>query len=94
MADGTLDQLDTTVLLTPSAYLVTTVGGAGPAGGPPGTGRRDISAGQRVTWYLGSTSEVSRVEVPDADARQAAAAGIQIGLTKPDGSTSWFRAER
>ncbi len=92
VADGTLDQLDTTVLLTPSAYLVTTVGGAGPAGGPPGTGRRDISAGQRVTWYLGSTSEVSRVEVPDADARQAAAAGIQIGLTTPDGSTSWFRA--
>jgi hypothetical protein len=92
VADGTLDQLDTTVLLTPSAYLVTTVGGAGPAGGPPGTGRRDISAGQRVTWYLGSTSEVSRVEVPDADARQAAAAGIKIGLTTPDGSTSWFRA--
>jgi hypothetical protein len=92
VADGTLDQLDTTVLLTPSAYLVTTVGGAGPAGGPAGTGQRDISAGQRATWYLGSTSEVSRVEVPDADARQAAAAGIQIGLTTADGSTSWFRA--
>jgi hypothetical protein len=92
VADGTLDQLDTTVLLTPSAYLVTTVGGAGPAAGPAGTGQRDISAGQRATWYLGSTSDVSRVEVPDADARQAAAAGIQIGLTTADGSTSLFRA--
>jgi hypothetical protein len=92
VADGTLDQLDTTVLLAPAAYLVTTVGGAGPAGGPAGTGRRDISAGQRATWYLGSTSDVSRVEVPDADARQAAAAGIQIGLTTADGSTSLFRA--
>jgi hypothetical protein len=92
VADGILDQLDTTVLLTLPEYLVTTSGGAGPAGGPPGTGRRDISADQRATWYLGSTSEVSRVEVPDADARQAAAAGIRIGLTTPDGSTQWFRA--
>ncbi len=92
VADGTLDQLDTTVLLTPPEYLVTTVGGAGPAGGPPGTGRRDISADQRATWYLGSTTEVSRVELPDAHARQAAAAGIQIGLTALDGSTRWFRA--
>jgi hypothetical protein len=92
VADGTLDQLDTTVLLTPPEYLVTTAGGAGPAGGPPGTGRREISADQRATWYLGGTTEVSRVEVPDADARQAAATGIQIGLTTLDGSTSWFRA--
>jgi hypothetical protein len=92
VADGTLDQLDTTVLLTPSAYLVTQIGGAGPAGGPAGTGRRDIAADQRATWYLGGTSEVSRVEVPDADASHDAAAGMQIGLTALDGSTRWFRA--
>jgi hypothetical protein len=91
VADGTLDQLDTAVLLTPSEYLITRVGGGGPAAGPPGTGRRDIAAGQRATWYLGIALDVSEVEVPDADARQDAAAGTQLGLTMPDGSTRWFR---
>ncbi len=92
MGDGVLDQLDTSVLLTLAGYLTTMVGGNGPAAGPPGTGQRDISADQRATWYLGTTFDVSKVEVPDADARQDAAAGTQIGLTAPDGSTRWFRA--
>jgi len=92
VGNGTLDQLDTSVLLTLSEYLITRVGGGGPAAGPPGTGRRDISADQRATWYLGTTQDVSEVEVPDADARQDAAAGTQFGLTMPDGSTRWFRA--
>ena len=91
VSDGTLDQLDTTVLLTPSAYLITQAGGNGPSGGPPGTGRREISAGQRATWYLGSTNDVTKVEIPDPDARQAVAAGTQIGLTTPEGFTRWFR---
>jgi hypothetical protein len=92
VADGTLDQLDTTVLLTPSAYLVTTPGRGGPAAGPAGTGQRVVAADQPATWYLGSTSEVSRVEVPDADARQAAAAGVRIGLMAADGPIRWFSA--
>jgi len=91
-ADGTLDQLDTTVLLTPAAYLVTRAGRSGPGAGPAGTGRRDIAAGQRPAWYLGSTSDVSVVEVPDAKAGQDAAAGTRIGLAAPDGSTRWFPA--
>ena len=81
VADGTLDQLDTSVLLTPAEYLVTSAAGGGPAAGPPGTGRRDLAAGQRATWYLGRALEVSKVEVPDAAARQDAAAGVQLGLT-------------
>lgn len=93
VADGTLDQLDTSVLLTPSAYLVTGAGGTGPAGGPVGTGRRDISADQRATWYLGAASDVSKVELPDPDAGHDVTAGIQIGLTTPGGSTRWFRAQ-
>ncbi len=92
VGDGTLDQLDTSVLLTPSEYLITKAGGGGPAAGPPGTGRRDIAAAQRATWYLGTTLDVSEVQVPDADASQDAAAGTQLGLTLPDGSTRWFRA--
>jgi hypothetical protein len=91
VANGTLDQLDTTVLLTPSAYLVTQDGAGGPAGGPAGTGRRDLTAGQRATWYLGSATEVSRVVVPDAQAGRDAT-GTQIGLMAADGSTRWLPA--
>jgi len=94
VADGTLNQLDTTVLLTLPEYLVTggANGAGGPAAGPPGTGGRDISASSRATWYLGAIEDVSRVEVPDADAVRDAAAGAEIGLETPDGSTRWFRA--
>jgi hypothetical protein len=92
LADGTFDQLDTSVVLTVSGYLVTRVGGDGPAAGPAGTGRRDISADQRATWYLGTPLDVSKVEVSDADAVKDAAAGTQIGLTVPAGATLWFRA--
>jgi hypothetical protein len=92
VANGTLDQLDTTVLLTPSAYLVTPAGGGGPAGGPAGTGRRDLSGGQQATWYLGEVTVVSRVDVPDANAERNADAGTQIGLMAVGGSTRWFWA--
>ena len=90
--DGTLDQLDTSVLLTLPAYLVTEAGAGGPGAGPAGTGQRDLTADQRATWYLGTTLEVAKVAVPDADARQDAAAGTQIGLTTPGGATLWSRA--
>ena len=91
LADGTLDQLGTTVLLTPAEYLVTSANG--PAAGPPGTGRRDVAAGQRATWYLGAVLEVARVELPDADARHDAGLGTAIGLIAADGSVRWYRAE-
>ncbi len=92
VADGVLDQLDTSVLLTLSGYLTTQVGRDGPAAGPPGTGQHNLSADQRATWYLGTPLEVAKVEVPDSDATQDAAAGTQIGLMAPDGSTRWYRA--
>ena len=93
VADGTLDQLGTTVLLTPPEYLVTSAGGNGPAAGPAGTGRRNLAADQRATWYLGAASDVAKVELPDPDAVHDAALGIRIGLTAPGGSTRWFRAD-
>jgi hypothetical protein len=87
VGNGTLDQLDTSILLTLPSYLVTT---AGDGPGPAGTGQRDIRPGQRATWYLATPLVVSMVEVPDPDARQDAAAGTKIGLTVPGGSTRWF----
>ena len=95
---GVLDQLDTSVLLTLPAYLATASGGSAPSAasaaspGPPGTGRRDVPAHQRATWYFAAALGVKRLEVPDADARQDASAGTQIGLLTSSGSIHWFRA--
>ncbi|HEY3952170.1 MAG TPA: hypothetical protein VGM53_02250, partial [Streptosporangiaceae bacterium] len=95
--DGTLDQLDTSVLLTLAGYLITPApdgaqAAGQPAAGPAGTGSRRVAAGQRATWYLGSPVQVARVTVPDRGARQDAAAGTRIGLTAPGGQTRWFTA--
>jgi len=103
VGNGTLDQLNTSVLLTVPAYLITPGGPApaaagsgpaerqpGPAAGPPGAGQRDVAANHQATWYLGTPLGVSRVEVPDADARQDAAAGLRLGLMTPGGATRWF----
>ncbi len=53
VANGTLDQLDTSVLLTPAEYLVTSSAGDGPAAGPAGTGRRAVPAGQSADLVPG-----------------------------------------
>jgi hypothetical protein len=92
VGNGTLDQLDTSVLLTLPAYLTTSGPGSAAAAGPAGTGRRDLAAGQRTTWYLGAAADVSRVVVLDPDARQDAVGGTQLGLVAPDGLTRWFAA--
>jgi hypothetical protein len=97
VGDGTLDQLNTSALLTPSAYLITAAGpgpaaGPGRAVGPSGTGHRDIAANHKATWYFATPLRVSRLEVPDADARPDAAAGTQIGLMTAGGVTRWFAA--
>ncbi len=89
---GVLDQLGTRRLLTVPGYLITPARGGTPAPGPSGTGQRNVAAGHQGTWYFGTTLEVSRLEVPDTDARQDAAAGTQIGLMTPGGPTRWFRA--
>jgi len=91
VGDGTLDQLNTSALLTPSAYLITGPG-PGPGAGPSGTGRRDVAANHKATWYFATPLRVSRLEVPDSDARQDAAAGTQMGLTTAGGVTRWFAA--
>ena len=89
---GVLDQLDTSVLLTVPAYLTTRSGGAAAPPGSPGTGRRDVAARHQATWYFAEPLGVTRLEVPDADARQDAAQGTRIGLLIPGGTTRWFPA--
>ena len=94
---GILDQLDTSVLLTVPAYLATRSGTAAAAKaaaspGSPGTGRRDVAAHHQATWYFAEPLGVTRLEVPDADARQDAAEGTRIGLLTSDGATRWFAA--
>ncbi len=91
VASGILGQLDTSVLLTVPAYLITSAGSTA-VPGPPGTGERQIAAHGQATWYFGTSLEVARLDVPDADARQTAAAGIRIGLVAPGGATRWFPA--
>ena len=89
---GVLDQLHTSVLLTVPAYLTTRSGGAAASPGPPGTGRRDVAARHQATWYFAEPLGVTRLEVPDADARQDAAQGTRIGLLTSSGATRWFAA--
>jgi len=88
---GALDQLDTSVLLTVPAYLITATAGSGPSAGPSPSGQRDIAGGRRTTWYLGTSIDVSKLKLPDRHAARDASR-IRIGLLTPGGSTRWFRA--
>jgi hypothetical protein len=90
--DGVLDQLDTSVLLTLPAYLATAAGGSVASSGPPGTGQRALAPRHQATWYFAAPISVTRLDVPDADARQDAAAGTEIGLLTTRGATRWFPA--
>ncbi|HEX3387822.1 MAG TPA: hypothetical protein VHT94_02180 [Streptosporangiaceae bacterium] len=94
---GVLDQLDTSILLTMPAYLTTrsgaaATGRAAASAGPAATGHRDVAAHHQATWYFAEPLGVTRLEVPDADARQDAAQGTQIGLLTSSGTTRWFPA--
>jgi hypothetical protein len=95
IGNSTLDTLDTSILLTVPGYLTTQAGSGGggaPAAGPAGAGERDVADGKSTQWYLGESVVVSRIDVPDANAREDAAAGTSIGLVTSDGSTRWIRA--
>jgi hypothetical protein len=93
ISDGTLDQLDTTVLLTPSAYLVTpatvtaTDGAASSAAAE--TGRRAVAPGSSTTWYLGTPLEVTSLTIPVTNDPGGVGPGVHVGLVRPAGSTDW-----
>jgi hypothetical protein len=92
IGDGTLDQLNTSVLLTLPAYLLTGSGESARADNQPGTGWRTIAAAHQSTWYFGRSVYVGTVKLPDGAARKDAAAGTRIGLVTPAGSTRWYHA--
>ncbi len=92
VGNGTLDQLNTSVLLTLPAYLLTGSSNSGTATSPQGTGWRNISAAHQATWYFGASANVATVQLPDGTARTDAAAGARIGLVTPGGSTRWYHA--
>ena len=98
IGDGVLDQLDTTSLLTLPRYLITRASSAWPGHGPAGSaqrtvpGQRTVAADREGTWYFGTTLGVSKIAVPDPNARHDAAAGTRIGLVTPGGPVRWFPA--
>ena len=93
IGDGTLDSLDTTILITVPQYLVTTPGGTGSA-----TGTRNVAAGQRGTWNLGTTLRVTQVVVPDTaaarDARPACGSDWQRRAARSPGCARPRRGHR
>ena len=94
IADGTLDQLDTTVLLTPSSYLVTTITDTGtsvtsaPSAGAQ-AGRRVVTAGDSTTWYVGAPLDLTSLTIPVTNGPGGIGPGVHVGLVRPAGSTDW-----
>ena len=86
ISDGTLDELDTTVLVTPSAYLVTAVTGVS---APGDTGSRHVAAAGSAQWYLGSSLDVTSITIPVNAPTPTDGAGVRVGLVGGSGSTQW-----
>jgi hypothetical protein len=101
IGDGTLDQLGTSVLLTPAAYLITPAGSAPASPAPPGTrpappllrtGARSLAAGQGGTWYLGAVLPVTSVTIPVSGDPATAGHGVRVGLVPASGPVDWLTA--
>jgi hypothetical protein len=89
IADGTLDQLDTTVLVTPPAYLATSVS-AGQTPVPGAIGRRQLGPGQSTQWYLGTSLDATSISIPvRGTGTGTGAPPVRVGLVAASGSTQW-----
>jgi len=86
ISNGTLDQLDTTVLLTPSAYLVTTDTGSN--GADSQVGRRQLAPRQLASWSLGAPLDVMSLTIPSSG-QTVALSGVRVGVVGASGSTRW-----
>ena len=88
IGNGTLDQLDTTVLFAPRDYFIVSPV-SDPAPPDPVAGERQLAPYGRAIWYLGEDLAVSTIVVPDAKASQDLASGLRFGLITSTGDTSW-----
>jgi hypothetical protein len=96
VADGVLDQLDPSVLITPPQYLVVAAARAkaltaeGASQAPvPAAGQRDLTAGGTVAWDLGEPVGVTAVDLPVTVSR---AGTLQLGLERASGQVDWLPA--
>ena len=88
VGDGTLDQLDTTALFAPRDYFLVSTH-SDPAPPDPAAGVRRLAVGARATWYLGGTTALAAIVVPDANAKADLKNGLRFGLVSPGGVTYW-----
>jgi hypothetical protein len=86
VANGTLDELETSLLATPSQYL-RTIAGHGPRPGP-GSGRRTLTRTTPAVWYLGTPVAVGAAAVLPPPG--AGAETVQLGLQLPGGRERWL----
>lgn len=91
IGDGTLDQLDTTVLFAPRDYFL--VSPESDAAAPdPTAGERTLAPGERTTWYFGEDLAVTSVVVLDVNASRDVSRGLRFGLVTSTGDTLWAPA--
>ncbi len=95
IADGVLNQMDTTTLVTLPPYLVVeqapaTAASSGSANRPH-TGIRNIEGGASAKWIFGEGLDIKSFSLPLTTrvSGQGTAASWAVGLMKPDGSITW-----
>jgi hypothetical protein len=91
IGDGTLDQLDTTVLFSPRDYFLVSLA-SDPAAPDPAAGERELEPGERAVWYLGEDLAVTSIVIPDANATSDVGSGLQFGVVTSTGDTMWVPA--
>ena len=91
VGDGTLDQLDTMVLLAPRDYFLVSAK-SDPAAPDPASGKRQLAPGGHATWYFGEYLLVTSIVVPDANATGDVKDGLSLGVVTPSGTTLWAPA--
>ncbi len=95
VANGTLDELETSTLFTLPRYLVRLPASGQPTAAGAGTdiGAEPVAAGSRRTWYFGEPLDVASVQVvprPIAPSTGATAASLRVGLVAVGGSVTWL----
>ena len=94
IADGVLNQMDTTTLVTLPAYLVVeqapaSVASSGSANRPH-TGIRSIEGGASAKWIFGEALDIKSFSLPlTKRMSEGTPANWSLGLMKPDGSITW-----